>query len=142
MKKITLFFLIGLIPFFTLAQKRSLKKNTTSKKTIENNASYEFIVLKGTEIFEDISKKNTLSEEEIASIRYKASFSGESKIIIQLIFDKKSEEINEYSKLISKQNSLVSAVNILSGFGWEFHSANVVGDDFLKTHYYYLRRNK
>ena len=136
MKKITLLILIGVIPFFTLAQKRSKKDNEFSK-----NASYEFMILVGTEIFQSVTNASELSEKDLKLVKQK-SLLNEGKMMIRLIFDNKSEESSQLSKIVSREKSLVRAVNRLAEFGWDFHSANIVSDESSKIHYYYMRRNK
>ena len=50
MKKIVLMMLVAMIPFLTMAQKRSKKgKNTKVEKVVQSKSSVEFMVIKGVE---------------------------------------------------------------------------------------------
>ncbi len=136
MKKIILLILIGAIPFFTLAQKRSKKDNEFSQ-----NASYEFMILIGTEILNSPSNPSELSAKDLKLAKQK-SLLNDGKMMIRLMFDNTNEESSQLSKIVSRERSLVRAVNRLAEFGWEFHSSNILNHESGRTHYYYMRRNK
>ena len=51
MKKIVLMLLVAMVPFLTMAQKRSKKeKNVKTEKIVESNSTYNFMVIIGYEM--------------------------------------------------------------------------------------------
>ena len=57
MKKITLMLLVAMVPFLTMAQKRSKKGKEKTEKIDNSNASYEFMVITGYEIIINKDKR-------------------------------------------------------------------------------------
>ena len=50
MKKIVLMLLVAMVPFLTMAQKRSKKDKQAVEQVKKSNASVEFMMIKGIEI--------------------------------------------------------------------------------------------
>ncbi|MBT5750098.1 MAG: hypothetical protein HOI39_03120, partial [Flavobacteriales bacterium] len=62
MKKVTLMLLVAMVPFLTMAQKKSKKgKKNKIEKVDNSNATYEFMVISGfeREIDKDASRRGT-----------------------------------------------------------------------------------
>ena len=127
--------LVAMVPFLTMAQKRS-KKNTKIEKSNKSNATYEFMVIIGSE-----TKSRNLNnkEGEIAPQRLGMA----PKIRFNFDFGSiKNQENTGLMKTSVSLRSMADAVNAAADLGWEFHSANVVDSNGNKVHYYYMRRDK
>ena len=128
MKKLIFITLITLIPILTIAQNR----NKNNKQENINNASYDFMIIKGYTIGAVANMSNTRSGD----VR------GEERI--KITFDFGGLTINE--ALVSKQyRTMAHAVNASTEYGWEFINANVISSGSSgqnKEHFYYMRRMK
>ena len=141
MRKLILLMLVVMVPYFTMAQRKS-KKN---KKT-ETVSSYEFMVISGYEMMTD-GDRNTISlsdaEDVTTEMKVKILMQSKTKLIVEfdlgLISREESIELNEQSRNF---RTMASAVQAAAKRGWEFHSANVVVLGSARVHYYYMRRNK
>ena len=135
MKKIILLILIAIVPFLSIAQKRS-KKNTKTEKISNSNATYEFMVIIGSEIKSSKPNKN---EGKIAPMRIgmlpKITFNFDFGLL-------KNEENKGLMKSSVRFRTMGEAVNAAANLGWDFHSANVVDSKGSKVHYYYMKRDK
>jgi hypothetical protein len=138
MKKITLILLIAMVPFLTIAQKRS-KKNKKAK-TERNDATYEFMVITGNQIMGSAPKSKS---KKINSSNAKAKDMMKSNQSLRISFDF-GELINEENTSLSKARykSMSAAVNSAANYGWEFVSSNITFNKDVTQHYYYMRRNK
>ena len=125
--------LVAMMPFFTIAQKRSKKGKD---KTIENTQSaYEFMVITGYEVkniaFSDIRSRSADEMRDVMGPR------------VKIIFDFGGISTVDVEKLSSQQfKSMAHAVNQSVKFGWKFVDANIVAIDDSKIHYYYMERKK
>ena len=138
MKKLTLMLLVAMVPFLTMAQKRS--KKASSK------LQYEMMVIKGVEVpfgggmnIEDMSN---LSPDQAQD--YEAKIAME-KVKVMVTYDFGNVTNKENTALINlsgRITSMVAAVDALAAKGWQFVSANVVPGRSVTTHYYYMRRDK
>jgi len=134
MKKIILLILVAIVPFLTMAQKRS-KKNTKTEK-ISSNSTYEFMVIIGSEIKSNNQNKK---EGKIAPMR----IGMQPKIILNFDFGNiKNDENLGLMKTSATLRTMADAVNAAANLGWDFHSANVVDSKGSKVHYYYMKRDK
>lgn len=138
MKRLSLIMLVAMIPFFTMGQKRS--KKSKAKTT---NASYEFMVINGYVMIDAVPEG---MEEELAGphgAELKAKLSTNSKVKVIFDFganeDKSEENVSLYERAYK---SMADAVNAAAVYGWEFIDANVISEDNIKVHYYYMKRNK
>ena len=130
-----------MVPYFTMAQKRS-KKN---KKT-ETSSNYEFMVISGYQMMTD-GDRNTISSSDAEDVttehKLKILMQSKTKLIVEfdlgLISREESIELNEQSRNF---RTMAAAVQAAAKRGWEFHSANVVVLGSARVHYYYMRRNK
>ncbi|MBT3621691.1 MAG: hypothetical protein HN535_02950 [Flavobacteriales bacterium] len=155
MKKIVLMMLVAMIPFLTMAQKRSKKgKNTKVEKVVQSKSNVEFMVIKGIEYPRKSKQSNEeeillseetkgLAREEILLLQKKIRQDLNPIYIITFDFGNKSskgsrellEESVHYSSMATAAYSAIEK-------GWEFMSANVIQGSGSVTHYYYMKRNK
>ena len=140
MKKITLILLVAMVPFLTMAQKRSKKKDSQT---------VEYMVIKGIEFpmdsgEMDIKERELLAESrDIRKMQMMRFFKEEVHVIIKFDFGhENNKEISEMKRSAQKYNSMSSAANAAAVKGWEFISANVVNGTAGTIHYYYMKRNK
>jgi len=145
MKKIVLMLLVAMVPFLTMAQKRSKKGDSKFVVT-------EYMIIKGVEISfypnENEGKEfeidyENIGEEELFHINMMKESNKKSSYIIN--FDYGDVNNNEVGQMMRKAKNILSmsaAVNAAAVNGWEFISANVVNGTVGTTHYYYMKRNK
>jgi hypothetical protein len=142
MKKLTLIILVAFIPILTIAQKRSKKDKANNTTSL---ASYEFMVITGYQLMAPVPEgmSDELAGPNGAEIQAKLNVSSymESRIIVS--FDLSGVTAKDEEDLSSRQyKSMSEAVNSAAVNGWDFVSANVISENKLKIHYYYMRRNK
>jgi len=136
-------FLVAMVPFMTMAQKKSKKgKQNKIEKVDNSNATYEFMVLSGfeSEIDKDDSRRGI--SEIPSEIQIKKLMKAGSKVMINFDFGTRSQENSELMKNARSYRTMASAVNALANYGWEFVNANVVNLGTTKAHYYYMKRSK
>ena len=141
--------LVSIVPFLTIAQKRS-KKGTKNKVELIQG-KYEFMVIKGYEIKPPTPPYMT---EELAGpdggrlqakLRMRSSM--DSRIIVDFDFGSTSSRnpnTNDLEDYLPGQEykSMSAAVNNAAKYGWEFVDANIISEDKLIIHYYYMHRRK
>ena len=135
MKKIVLMMLVAMVPFLTMAQKRSKKeKNVKTEKIAGANSTYNFMVIIGHEM----NSKGQLKADLKKPVDVKSKMT-KTKMIINFDFGgiMSAENVN-LMKNASRYITMAAAVNGAADEGWEFISANVVNG----THHYYMKRNK
>ena len=140
MKKIVLMMLVAMVPFLTMAQKRSKKgKNVKTEKIVESNSSYDFMVIIGSE---QASKSIERSDSK-PKVKEIKEFRPKTKMRIDFDFGgiKGPENVN-LIKNSRRYTTMASAVNGAANEGWEFISANAINGKAGNTHYYYMKRNK
>ncbi len=144
MKKLITIMLVAIVPFVTMAQKRSKKDKDSSNK-------YEFMIIKGVEIndqmtdydgkeaIQDRPSGDVISQEQMNSLLKGQN----SKLMIS--FDSGNNTSEDIVKLINnspKMRTMAAAVNMAASYGWEFVNATVVDKDIALIHYYYMERTK
>ena len=136
--------LVAIVPFVTMAQKRSKKDKDSSNK-------YEFMIIKGVEINDqmtDIDGKEAIQDrpsgDVISQEQMNSLLKGQnSKLMIS--FDAGNNKNNDIVKLRNnspKMRTMAVAVNMAASYGWEFVNATVVDKDIALIHYYYMERTK
>ena len=143
MKNITIMLLVAMVPFMTMAQKKSKKgKQNKIEKVDNSNATYEFMVISGfeREIDKDDSRKGT--SEIPSELQIKKLMKAGSQVMINFDFGTRSQANSDLMKNARSYRSMASAVNALANYGWEFVNANVVNLGTTKAHYYYMKRSK
>ena len=145
MKKITLMLLVAMLPFLTMAQKRSKKgKKDKIEKVDNSNASYEFMTITGYEIIMNKDKsKRIKGPDQITSpdTQLNRMMLSNSRVGIQFDFGGNNSDENT---LLSENRykSMSHAVNGAANNGWEFVSSDVIVSGEVKIHYYYMRKTK
>ena len=134
MKKLIVIMLVAIVPFITMAQKRS-KKDKKAKQEVKI-PTVNFMVIRGVSFSEgdgaDIMTQDIMDQNQ-SSMHEK----------IRISFDFGSKPNKGVHKLMEKSRGLYSmtdAVNMLSQEGWEFVSANIVQQGRVTTYYYYMQR--
>ena len=138
MKKYVLMLLVAMVPFLTIAQKRTKKSD---KQAIE------YMVIKGIEFqedFEEISKEEINSESvNFRKIEIMKSLKQKDYVLIKFDFGNESnKETILMMRSAQKYSTRTAAANAAARNGWEFVSANVVNGNKGIIHYYYMKRNK
>ena len=141
MKKIVIIMLVAMVPYFTMAQKRS-KKNKKDKtaQVLNADATYEFMVITGYEMKPRLKSRDTntkSSEGDALGIHRMPK--------MNIIFDFGRLKDKRNIGLLKESKSyklMASAVNAAAIEGWEFISANVLVVEGARVHYYYMRRDK
>ncbi|HJN64039.1 MAG TPA: hypothetical protein QGG91_04925 [Flavobacteriales bacterium] len=140
MKKLITIMLVAMVPFITMAQKRS-------KKDKDSNNKYEFMIIKGVEVSydqidgrdpTDMPAGDIVSQEQIHIL-----LKGKAKLMISFDSgDNRSEDIAKLMKSSQGMRSMADAVNMAASYGWQFVNATVVDKDIALIHYYYMQRTK
>ena len=124
--------LVAMVPFLTMAQKKSKKDKISSK------ANVEYMMIKGIEIQmnESADAPGDVREQALGSIT-----SENVKFITAFDYgDLRNAEVKE---MMSKRyRTMTSAANAAAKKGWEFINSNVISVDKMTVHYYYMKRNK
>ena len=141
MKKIVLMMLVAMVPFLTMAQKRSKKGKKVKTEINEGSkASYEFMVITGYELANDKEVNRSVNSPTASKNNVIRSF---SKVVVK--FDFGRIKANQASNLLENSRSyktMATAVNAAAKEGWNFVSSDVVSEGKSKIHYYYMKRDK
>ena len=144
MKKIVLLLLVAVLPFATMAQKRT-KKDTKSKTTtttkVKEEVAATFMIIKGVEI---IIATEVVDEKESADRReeqMKELVKPNSKLFVT--YDVGNNRDKQMIELMSDSRSLrtmAEAVNKAAKYGWSFINSTVIKEGNVITHYYYMKK--
>jgi hypothetical protein len=142
MKKIVLMLLVAMVPFLTIAQKRSKKEDKQAVEQVKkSNASVEYMMIKGIEI--PMINESTHPGEDIREMALGSISSENVKLIIAFDYGNlRNSEVKEMKTNSRRFRTMMSAVNAASEKGWEFINSNVISEDKMKIHYYYMKRKK
>jgi hypothetical protein len=133
--------LVSMVPFMTMAQKKSKKgKKNTVEEVDNSNTTYEFMVISGFEMVKDAPRRGGV--EIPAEVQIKKLMKAGSQVMINFDFGTRSQANSELMKNARSYKTMASAVNALANNGWEFVNANVVNLGTTKAHYYYMKRSK
>ena len=145
MKKIILMILVAMIPFVTMAQKRSKKgKNVKTEKISESNSSYEFMIITGYEMTSKVGAR-AVGGTAVANANEEVKEMMKSNSKIRVSFDFGIISNSEASSLLRNARNfrtMAAAVNAAANEGWDFVSSNIVLSGSSKIHYYYMKRDK
>ena len=139
MKNILLLMLVAIVPYFTMAQKRSKKSNESFAKT----SSYDFMLITGYHVASaEIESREGLKNQSPAT-QVKRLMNNNSRIKIEYDLPRrlKDEQI-QLNETAATHRTMVDAVQSAAINGWEFQSANVVPIGKSKIYYYYMVRGK
>ena len=135
--------LVAMVPYFTMAQKRSKKTKETSQ-----TASYDFMVITGyhiagAEIEERRPQGPGNANKQTPNDRVKRLMNNSTKVKIEFDLPRrlKDEEI-QLNEAAATHRTMVDAVQAAAVNGWEFKSANVMPIAGSKIYYYYMERRK
>ena len=148
MKKIVLMLLVAIVPFLTIAQKRSKKGDKQAVEQVEKSKStVEYMVIKGIEF--PMTKEGMDNKElnaigqDVREMEMKRLIKPQVKLIIAFDFgNERNKEVSEMMRVSSNFRSMAAAANAAAERGWEFVSANVLSASGNTTHYYYMKRKK
>lgn len=140
MKKLIVIMLVAMIPFITMAQKRS-KKDKKAKQEVKI-PTVNFMVITGMDITAAMSKDDIMVEitdnVEGALMRQKLREKG-----LKISFDFGTQVPKEMKELIveaRRLHSMTDAVNVLTKRGWEFSGSDIQTDENVTYYYYYMQR--
>ena len=138
MKKLILLTLVAIVPFFTMAQKRGKKsKNQTT------NATYDFMIITAYQVSIDQERSEGPGVVPSPDAQLKTFMKSNTKLVVEFDLGPiKSQESIELNKQSRNFKSLADVVNAAADRGWNFHSATVEQVGSIKTHYYYMLRDK
>ena len=140
--------LVAMVPFLTIAQKRSKKGDKQAVEQVEKSkATVEYMVIKGIEFpmtneGMDNKELNAIGQD-VREMEMKRLIKPQVKLIIAFDFgNERNKEVSEMMRVASNFRSMAAAANAAAERGWEFVSANVLSASGNTTHYYYMKRKK
>ena len=138
--------LVAMVPFLTMAQKRSKKaKKVKTEKMVELNSSFVFMVITGYETAFKEEVRNGVSKTIPTRSRSveKDMMKSNSKFEFNFDFGRvKVDEISKLSENASNYRTLATALNAAAYEGWDFLSSNVILSGKDKIHYFYMRKKR
>ena len=145
MKKLVILMLVTMVPFLTMAQKRTKKDKEIKTETTDRSSSVtsNFMVIKGVEVDmtqEGMDQEEKDSEDVSLDRLIKKSIKPVSRFYISYDVGPLSKESQKLTDASQDFRSMAQAVNASAEYGWEFMNATVVIDGSVKIHYYYMKR--
>jgi hypothetical protein len=145
MKKLVLLTLIAMVPFLTIAQKRT-KKNKDKTETTDGSADTKvnFMIIKGVEV--DMSQEGAdeidkVSEDVSLDRLMKKHVKPMSKFYFSYdVGSFKNKEVQKLRESSENFRSMAQAVNASAEYGWEFINSTIVVDGNVTIHYFYMKR--
>ena len=130
MKKIVIMMLVAIVPLLTIAQDKKSK------------AKFEYMMIKGVEV-----PMMEAADEPAGDVREMALLNLNSENVkLLVVFDYGDLRDAEVKEMMERQRkrfkTMMSAVNTAAEKGWEFINSNVISENRMKTHYYYMKRKK
>ena len=120
---------IAMVPLLTIAQSKKSK------------AKVEYMMIRGVEV--RMNDKAMESGEDVREMALGRAASEDVKLIVVFDYgDVRHGEAKEMRTNSRRFRTMMSAVNYAAEKGWEFFNSDVVLDDKMKVHYYYMRRDK
>ena len=145
MKKLVILILVAMVPFLTMAQKRTKKDKETKTESTDRSSSVtsNFMIIKGVEVDmtqEGMDQEEKDSEDVSLDRLIKKSIKPVSRFYISYDVGPLSKETQKLTDASKDFRSMAQAVNASAEYGWEFMNATVVIDGSVKIHYYYMKR--
>ncbi|MBT5858470.1 MAG: hypothetical protein HOH88_01235 [Flavobacteriales bacterium] len=145
MKKLVILMLVAMVPFLTMAQKRTKKDKETKTETTDKSSSVtsNFMIIKGVEVDmtqEGMDQEEKDSEDVSLDRLIKKYIKPVSRFYISYDVGPLSKEAQKLTDASKDFRSMAQAVNASAEYGWEFMNATVVIDGSVKIHYYYMKR--
>ena len=145
--------LVAMIPFLTMAQKRSKKNKKAKVETTDKSSDVKvnFMILKGVEapsmMYEQNAADQVEQDLETNDVSIERLMKSHVKPMSRFSFsfdygDPNSKEAEELRRASMSFRSMAEAVNNATKYGWEFINSTIVVDEMLTIHYYYMKRNK
>ena len=142
--------LVAMVPFLTMAQKRTKKGNNIKTETTEksSDAKVNFMIIKGVEV-NMLEFDQSMDRKEIEDIPDDYSLEmlmkKHSSPASHFIFSydmggERSQELQDLTKSSRGFRSMAEAVHHAQKSGWDFINSTIVVDDMITIHYYYMRR--
>ena len=145
MKKLVLLTLIAMVPFLTIAQKRTKKNKEKTEKTDGSaDAKVNFMIIKGVEV--DMSQEGAddidkVSEDVSLDRLMKKHVKPMSKFYFSYdVGSFKNKEVQKLRESSENFRSMAQAVNASAEYGWEFINSTIVVDGNVTIHYFYMKR--
>ena len=141
--------LIAMVPFLTIAQKRTKKDKKIEKTDESSDAKVNFMILKGIEAPSTIYDQNAADQGdqdlETNDISVERLIKSYVKPMSHFYFsfdygDPNSKEAEQLRRASSSFRSMAEAVHHASKYGWEFINSTIVVDEMITIHYYYMKR--
>ena len=138
--------LVAMVPFLTMAQKRTKKGKDikTEKKDKSSDKESNFMIIKGVEV--DMTQEG-MDETEIQTADASLSqlIKRHIKPVSRFYFSYdvgslKNKEVQKLTESSQQFRSMAQAVNASTEYGWEFVNATIVIDGSVKIHYYFMKR--
>ena len=137
--------LVAMVPFMTMAQKRS-KKGSNPKSETKDKSSNEksnFMIIKGVEV--DMSQEGMdQTEKQSDDVSLDRLMKKHAKPVSRFYFSYDIGGFSEESQQLTESSqgfrSMAQAVNQAAVYGWEFINSTVVMDGNVIIHYYYMKR--
>lgn len=143
MKNITLLLLVAIVPFLSIAQKRSSKKTPAEQEAKIQLSVYEYMNITGIE--QDVVVNEEDGEARGAAgpeVKFIKRLKSKARLFIRFNSGKITPEILEMNKLARECTSMMLALNAATKYGWDLLSSNVVKEDGATVHHMYLRRKR
>ncbi len=145
MKNITIILLLAMVPFLTIAQKRTKKNKEKTEKTDGSaDTKLNFMIIKGVEV--DMSQEGAddidkVSEDVSLDRLMKKHVKPMSKFYFSYdVGSFKNKEVQKLRESSENFRSMAQAVNASAEYGWEFINSTIVVDGNVTIHYFYMKR--
>ena len=145
-----------MIPFLTMAQKRSKKNKNTKVETTDrsSDAKVTFMILKCVEVPSMSYDQNAADQDGVDQVKQdletndvaierliKSYVKPMSRFYFSFDYgDPNSKEAEQLRRASSSFRSMPEAVHHASKYGWEFINSTIVVDEMITIHYYYMKR--
>lgn len=146
MKNVIVILLVAMVPFFTMAQKRTKENANVSNTGSAKQSGTAYMVIKGIEIPDNRGELNNAEEAAANSIdkqelAIKNALSPNGKLVVSYdLGGTYPDDASNLMKTASKHRTMASALNAAAVLGWHFESANVLILNGYTTHFYYLKK--
>ena len=151
MKKLVLLMLVAMVPFLTMAQKRTKKEKNTKTETTDksSDAKVNFMILKGVEspsmIYDQNASDQVEQDLETNDVSIERLMKSHVKPMSRFFFsfdygDPNHKEAEELRRASMSFRSMAEAVNNAAKYGWKFINSTIVVDEMITIHYYYMKR--
>ena len=143
MKKITLLLLVAIVPFLSIAQKRSSKKTPAKQEVKVKLSEYEYMNITGIEQDVDVTEEDGEARGAAGpEVKFIKRLKSKARLFIRFNSGKITPEILEMNKLARECTSMMLALNAATKYGWDLVSVNVVKEEGATVNHMYLKRKR